>query len=256
MPGEPFYGNVKKIVDVNWDLIRRVVCQLGNAKWLRRHCDRGLGHVVDCNLICISFASDDAADIKANDARVGEDDLDAKAVQAGENLAFIAKNTEQASDARREPLYALECENNELKNQLRNLNLELSHCRGTVDALQNERQMLRKQLVSQLPVQQARPLPLSAAASMAGISGFCSPINRVSSPVVVEEGPVCKVAERVRIKRLDARDKLLTGSEIANLGVSFFFLLSFLFTDLVDSLQFKVGFPSAIYLYLSTFIFV
>ena len=99
--------------------------------------------------------------------------------------------------------------------------------------------------------QQQRPLPLSAAASLGALSGSFtgSPVHqvrlaagqqsvagatggggtgssRVSSPVVVEEGPVCKMAERVRIKRLDGthggRDptKLLTGSQIASFGVS------------------------------------
>ena len=73
-------------------------------------------------------------------------------------------------------------------------------------------------------------MPLSATASMGTIPNqFNSPVHRVSSPVIVEEGPVCKVAERVRIKRLDGRDKLLTGSQIASFGVSFLHSFTFHF---------------------------
>lgn len=108
--------------------------------------------------------------------------------------------------------------------QVRRLGQDLNQARTAMDALRNERDDLRRQLEAS---QQPRPLPLSAAASMGALSSFQgSPVHqrmvssRVSSPVVVEEGPVCKVAERVRIRRLDGRDKLLTGSQIASFGVS------------------------------------
>lgn len=159
---------------------------------------------------------------EANQA--GEDDLDAKAVQAGENLdQFLSASAKEAPITAVDPLATFSSENKELKVQIQRLGQDLNQARGAVDALRNERDELRRQLeISQQP----RPLPLSAAASMGALSSFQgSPVHqrmvssRVSSPVVVEEGPVCKVAERVRIRRLDGRDKLLTGSQIASFGV-------------------------------------
>lgn len=155
--------------------------------------------------------------------QAGEDDLDAKAVQAGENLdQFLSTDAKEPSAA--DPLTAFSSENKELKVQVRRLGQDLNQARTAMDALRNERDDLRRQLEAS---QQPRPLPLSAAASMGALSSFQgSPVHqrmvssRVSSPVVVEEGPVCKVAERVRIRRLDGRDKLLTGSQIASFGVS------------------------------------
>ena len=153
-----------------------------------------------------------------------EDDLDAKAVQAGENLdQFLSATAKETSIAVVDPLTAFGSENKELKAQIQLLGQDLNQARSAVDSLRNERDELRRQLEMS---QQPRPLPLSAAASMGALSSFQgSPVHqrmvssRVSSPVVVEEGPVCKVAERVRIRRLDGRDKLLTGSQIASFGV-------------------------------------
>nr|CAH0099402.1 unnamed protein product [Daphnia galeata] len=158
---------------------------------------------------------------EANQA--GEDDLDAKAVQAGENLdQFLSSTAKEASATIADPLTAFSSENKELKVEILRLGQDLNQAQGVVDALRMERDELRRQLEMS---QQPRPLPLSAAASMGALSIQGSPIHqrmassRVSSPVVVEEGPVCKVAERVRIRRLDGRDKLLTGSQIASFGI-------------------------------------
>ena len=149
--------------------------------------------------------------------QVGEDYLDAKAVQAGENLdQFLNAN---ANDKQ---LIALRAENDELKRQSHLTIQDLNQARSVIQTLQSERDDFRKKLEANLTSahaaqhtphsgQSARPLPLTPS--------FNSPVHRVASPVIVEEGPICKVAERVRIKRLDGRDKLLTGSQIASFGV-------------------------------------
>ena len=194
---------------------------------------------------------DDEGDNGEATNQVGEDDLDAKAVQAGENLdqflqastAAEASGHKETTDQRRrngsleEHLMALNAENQELKAQLRRMSSELTQARQAVDLLRNEREEWRKKLDASASMQ-PRPLPLSAAAGMGAMPGFgsggsASPINRVASPVVVEEGPVCKVAERVRIKRLDGRDRLLTGSQIASLGVRTHFQPDSLFFTLI-----------------------
>uniref|UniRef100_A0A0P4YFD7 Colorectal mutant cancer protein n=1 Tax=Daphnia magna TaxID=35525 RepID=A0A0P4YFD7_9CRUS len=159
---------------------------------------------------------------EANQA--GEDDLDAKAVQAGENLdQFLSSSAKETSAAIVDPLTSFSLENKELKVEILRLGQDLNQAHEAVDALRNERDELKRQLEMS---QQPRPLPLSAAASMGALSSLQgSPVHqrftssRVSSPVVVEEGPVCKVAERVRIRRLDGREKLLTGSQIASFGI-------------------------------------
>ena len=168
---------------------------------------------------------------EANQA--GEDDLDAKAVQAGENLdQFLSSTAKEASATIADPLTAFSSENKELKVEILRLGQDLNQAQGVVDALRMERDELKRQLEMS---QQPRPLPLSAAASMGALSIQGSPIHqrmassRVSSPVVVEEGPVCKVAERVRIRRLDGRDKLLTGSQIASFGVRYLSVFFFPF---------------------------
>ena len=157
--------------------------------------------------------------------RDGEDDLDAKAVQAGENLdQFLATGGKEAAAAS-------DGENKELRLLAERLGRELSQAKGALDAARKERDEFRRQLEAvQHQQQQPRPLPLSAAASIGAVSSFQgSPVHqrlnssRVSSPVIVEDGPVCKVAERVRIRRLEGRDRLLTGSQIASLGVNIFF---------------------------------
>lgn len=159
---------------------------------------------------------------------MGEDDLDAKAVQAGENLdQFVNINAKELEKR----LAALSAENDELKRQSRLTVQDLNQARSMIQTLQTERDEFRRKLEtivpqpsqqqsqqqSQLPQQQSQPARLLTP-------NFSSPIHRVASPVIVEEGPVCKVAERVRIKRLDARDKLLTGSQIASFGVMIHFL--------------------------------
>lgn len=154
---------------------------------------------------------------------VGEDDLDAKAVQAGENLdQFLASGTKEVRQA------SLDSENKDLRLLAQRLSCELSEAKSALDAARKEREEFRRQLET-AQQQHPRPLPLSASASIAAVSSFQgSPVHqrlassRVSSPVVVEDGPVCKVAERVRIRRLDGRDRLLTGSQIVSLGVSIF----------------------------------
>jgi hypothetical protein len=169
-------------------------------------------------------ADEDGAGPAGEANQAGEDDLDAKAVQAGENLdQFLSSAAKEASAPIADPLTAFSSENKELKVEILRLGQDLNQAHGIVDALRMERDELRRQLEMS---QQPRPLPLSAAASMGALSSLQgSPIHqrlvssRVSSPVVVEEGPVCKVAERVRIRRLDGREKLLTGSQIASFGV-------------------------------------
>ncbi|EFX90286.1 hypothetical protein DAPPUDRAFT_309841 [Daphnia pulex] len=171
-----------------------------------------------------SSSDEDGAGPAGEANQAGEDDLDAKAVQAGENLdQFLSSAAKEASAPIADPLTAFSSENKELKVEILRLGQDLNQAHGIVDALRMERDELRRQLEMS---QQPRPLPLSAAASMGALSSLQgSPIHqrlvssRVSSPVVVEEGPVCKVAERVRIRRLDGREKLLTGSQIASFGI-------------------------------------
>lgn len=177
---------------------------------------------------------EDGAEPAGEANQAGEDDLDAKAVQAGENLdQFLTATSHAAKEEANStvhPFTGTDTETRQLQVQVGRLVQDLNQTRTILDALRVERDELRRQLeMSQQ--QQPRPLPLSAAASMAALSSFQgSPVHqriaassRVSSPVVVEEGPVCKVAERVRIRRLDGRDKLLTGSQIASLGVRHLF---------------------------------
>lgn len=155
--------------------------------------------------------------------------MDAKAVQAGENLdQFVGlKETKNEANVAADPLILLNSENKELKMQVRRLGNDMSQVRNAFETIKSERDELRRQL--EAAAQQPRSIPLSAAASLGALTGSFhgSPVHqrlnnssRVSSPVVVEEGPVCKVAERVRIRRLDGREKMLTGSQIASLGVS------------------------------------
>lgn len=161
----------------------------------------------------------------------GEDDLDAKAVQAGENLdQFLASGAKEAA-APSERLTSADGENKELRLLAQRLGRELSQAKSALDVARKECDEFRRQLevAQQQQQQQPRPLPLSAAASIGAVSSFQgSPVHqrfnssRVSSPVIVEDGPVCKVAERVRIRRLEGRDRVLTGSQIASLGVSIF----------------------------------
>ena len=160
---------------------------------------------------------------------VGEDDLDAKAVQAGENLdQFVNVNAKELE----KHLAALSVENEELKRQSRLTVQDLHQARSVIQTLRTERDEFRRKLETAVPAQQSQPSQpqpsqpqqpqqqqATSQPSRLLTPNFISPIHRVASPVIVEEGPVCKVAERVRIKRLDARDKLLTGSQIASFGV-------------------------------------
>ena len=154
--------------------------------------------------------------------------MDAKAVQAGENLdQFVNANAKELEKR----LAALSAENDELKRQTRLTVQDLNQAHGVIQTLQKERDDLRTKLETIAPPQQSQPSQSSQQAQQLQqpqqqcqptrllTPNFSSPIHRVASPVIVEEGPVCKVAERVRIKRLDARDKLLTGSQIASFGV-------------------------------------
>lgn len=159
--------------------------------------------------------------------------MDAKAVQAGENLdQFVeTKNEEEVeivnAQSTVDPLATLSSENKELKLHVRRLGSDMNQVRNAYEAIKSERDELRRQL-EVVGQQGPRPIPLSAAASLGALTGSFhgSPVHqrlnnssRVSSPVVVEEGPVCKVAERVRIRRIDGREKMLTGSQIASFGV-------------------------------------
>jgi len=165
---------------------------------------------------------------------VGEDDLDAKAVQAGENLdQFVNVNAKELE----KHLAALSVENEELKRQSRLTVQDLHQARSVIQTLRTERDEFRRKLETAVPAQQSQPSQpqpsqpqpsqpqqpqqqqATSQPSRLLTPNFISPIHRVASPVIVEEGPVCKVAERVRIKRLDARDKLLTGSQIASFGI-------------------------------------
>lgn len=190
--------------------------------------------VVIVVFVVVTVVLRQAEDLPANRRQAGEDDLDAKAVQAGENLdQFLAAKGSSTAPASNPQLTALTTENKELKVKARRASQEAAQAREALAALKKERDELRRQLM-ETAATNPRPLPLSAAASLGALSSFQgSPVHqsrlaiggtgsRVSSPVIVEEGPVCKVAERVRIKRLEGREtgKLLTGSQIASLGVS------------------------------------
>ena len=169
----------------------------------------------------------DEADEHHSDAQAGEDDLDAKAVQAGENfnqLLLCDSADDRLGVAERpdqQELARALAVNEQQKIEMQRLVEDLAQARQIINSLCRERQELREKLDASSNgggmVSSPRPLPLSSATS------FSSPIHRVASPVVVEEGPVCKVAERVRLRRLDDRDKLLTGSQIAQFGVSFYY---------------------------------
>lgn len=74
--------------------------------------------------------------------------MDAKAVQAGENLdQFVGlKETKNEANVAADPLILLNSENKELKMQVRRLGNDMSQVRNAFETIKSERDELRRQL--------------------------------------------------------------------------------------------------------------
>lgn len=124
----------------------------------------------------------------------------------------------------KEEVIILREENEAIHHQVSHQEAELNKTRAALGSLREERDRLRRKVrelhtkLQNLQSQgsqgsQTGSPTRSRGSNVNSAAGECSPTHR-------EDAPIAKIAERVKLKRVESGDRHISGSEISSLGVS------------------------------------